>query len=374
MKTKIVYIVNDIDFFKNHFLPIALFNTKAFDISIISDKKDSQIKEKYPGIKQYIVPINRTSINPISDLKLFIELLKLLKKLEPDIIHNITIKPILYGSLAVKLINRNIKIINSVTGLGYAITNNHYFIKSVMQFLIRFFVSNKSHFLFLNKHDRKFYQSLGKALENNFTMINGSGVDKGEFQYKKPLKKDKIEITYTGRILRDKGVINLIDAVNYLDASLKEKIILKLYGPLDTKNPAHIKKSELENFLIPGLIEWHGFTNQVKRVLEQSDIYCLPSFREGIPKSIIEAMAIGRPILTTKAPGCEDTVIEGQNGFKVDIDNYKSLSAKLKILIEDESLRSEMGKKSRIFFEENYTLKKVINQISEIYLRISPNN
>lgn len=373
MKAKILYIVNDIDFFKNHFLPVALFATKAFDISVISDKHDNQIKENYPEIKQYIVPINRTSINPVSDLKFLIELVKLLKKLEPDIIHNITIKPILYGSLAVKLVNGNIKIINSVTGLGYAITNNHFFIKSIMQILIRFFVSNKSHFLFLNKHDKEFYQSLGKALKNNFTMISGSGVDESDFQYKKPLRKDKIEIIFTGRILRDKGVINLIDAVNYLDASLKEKIILKLYGPLDTKNPAHIKKRELENLLIPGLIEWYGFTNQVKMVLEQSDIYCLPSFREGIPKSTIEAMAIGRPIVTTNAPGCEDTVIEGENGFKVSVADAEALSSKLQLLIDNKELRITMGKKSRKIFEENFTLGKVVEQTFEVYTKALKN-
>ena len=373
MKKKITYFINDISFFKNHFLPIALRAAEQFNVSIISDKVDLELENQYPELKQYSISIKRSSLNPFGDLLLFLRLSILLNQIKPDLIHNITIKPILYGSLFSKFSKRKIKIINSVTGLGYAITNNHLFIKCIMQILIRLFVSKKSHFLFLNKHDKNFYQKLGKGLNHNFTMINGSGVDQNEFKYKKPLKKEKIEILYTGRILRDKGVINLIDAVNLLSPTLKSKIILKLYGIIDIQNPAHIKEKELENYLVPGIIEWYGFTSEVKEVLLKSDVYCLPSFREGIPKSIIEAMAIGRPILTTDAPGCEDTVIEGVNGFKVPVGNVKALSEKLQTLIEDESLRIKMGKKSRKIYEENFTLKKVIKQTFEVYAQVLRN-
>ena len=367
MKAKIVYLVNDIDFFKNHFLPVALFATKAFDISIISDKQDYQIKEKYPEIKQYIVPINRTSTNPISDLKLFIELVKFLKRLEPDIIHNITIKQILYGSLAVKLINRKIKIINSVTGLGYAITNNHLLIKTIMKSLIRLFVSKESYFLFLNRYDKKFYEDLGKVTAQNFKMIGGSGVDEKEFSFTQPIKKGKIEIVYTGRILKDKGVIDLIKAMKLLDDESKKDVVLKLYGTIDIKNPAHIKEEELKSQLIRGFIKWEGFTSEVKRILESADIYCLPSYREGLPKSSIEAMAIGRPIITTNAPGCEDTVQDGYNGYKIEAGDVEALSKKLNELIKNKQLRIQMGENSRKLFLRNFTLEKVISQIVESY-------
>lgn len=370
MSKKIVYFINDIAFFKNHFLPVACIISKTYEVSIISEKIDSEINEKYPEIKQYITPIIRTSVNPVHDLKLIFYLAALINKLSPDIIHNITVKPILYGSLVVNIINRKIKIINSVTGLGYAITNNHFFIKSIMKLLIRLFVSKSSHFLFLNKHDRNFYQAIGKGLNKNFTMINGSGVDKNEFEYKTPIQKDKIEIIYSGRILKDKGVLDLIYAINLLGQSFKDKIILKLYGKIDTQNPAHINENDFKKYLIPDLIEWEGFTSEIKHILEKSDIYCLPSYREGIPKSIVEAMAIGRPILTTNAPGCEDTVEEGINGFKVNICDAKALSQKLQKLVEEKELRIEMGKKSRVFFEKYFTLDKVRNQFLAVYEKV----
>lgn len=371
---KIVFFVNDINFFKNHFFKISLDTLKSYKICIISDTIDHDIKLNYPEIDQFSTPILRSSVNPFRDIRLFINFYFLIKNIKPDIIHNITIKPILYGSLYSRLFNKKIKIVNSVTGLGYAITNNKIILKYLIKLLIKLFVPASSYFLFLNKHDKKFYNNLGKVSHTNNIIVNGSGVDKKEFQYKNPIRKDKIEIIFTGRILKDKGVINLIEAVNQLDSRLKSKIILKLYGSIDDQNPAHIKQNELEKILKPGFIEWFGFSTEIIKILEKSDIYCLPSFREGIPKSIIEAMAIGRPIITTIAPGCEDTVVEGENGFKVEINNSSHLSSKLEELILDADLRLKMGKRSREIFVKKFSLDIVSNQINEVYHRLIVNN
>lgn len=367
MKKKITYFVNDISFFKNHFLPVALRAAEQFKVSIISDKVDLELENQYPELKQYSISIKRSSVNLFSDFLLFFGLRKLLNQIKPDLIHNITIKPILYGSLFSKFSNRKIKTINSVTGLGYAITNNHLLIKTIMKSLIRIFVSKESYFLFLNRHDKKFYEDLGKVTIQNFKMIGGSGVDEKEFPFTKPLKKGKIEIVYTGRILKDKGVIDLIKAMKLLDDESKKDIVLKLYGTIDIKNPAHIKEEELKSQLIRGFIKWEGFTSEVKRILESADIYCLPSYREGLPKSSIEAMAIGRPIITTNAPGCEDTVQDGYNGYKIEAGDVEALSKKLNELIRNKQLRIHMGENSRKLFLRNFTLEKVISQIVESY-------
>ena len=367
MKKKITYFVNDISFFKNHFLPIALRAAEQFNVSIISDKVDLELENQYPELKQYSISIKRSSLNPFGDLILFFRLSKLFNQIKPDLIHNITIKPILYGSLFSKFSNGKIRTINSVTGLGYAITNNHLLIKTIMKSLIRLFVSKESYFLFLNRHDKKFYEDLGKVNTQNFKMIGGSGVDKKEFSFTQPIKKDKIEIVYTGRILKDKGVIDLIKAMKLLDDASKKDVVLKLYGAVDIQNPAHIKEDELKSQLIEGFIKWEGFTSDVKRTLQSADIYCLPSFREGLPKSTIEAMAIGRPIITTTAPGCDDTVKEGFNGYKVKAGDSKELSKKLQELIENKELRIQMGKNSRELFLKNFTLEKVVSQTFELY-------
>ena len=125
--------------------------------------------------------------------------------------------------------------------------------------------------------------------------------------------------------------------------------------------------------LIPDLILWHGHSFDIKNILIDSDIYCLPSHREGLPKSTIEAMAIGRPILTTKAPGCTDTVLDGYNGFKVNVGDIEGLSKKLRELIENEELRTKMGKNSRELFLKDFTLEKVISETFNLYDSLSVN-
>ena len=168
-------------------------------------------------------------------------------------------------------------------------------------------------------------------------------------------------------MLKDKGVIDLIKAMKLLDDASKKDVVLKLYGAVDIQNPAHIKEDELKSQLIEGFIKWEGFTSDVKRTLQSADIYCLPSYREGLPKSTIEAMAIGRPIITTTAPGCDDTVQDGLNGYKIDAGDISGLSKKLQTLIDNKELRIQMGKNSRELFLKNFTLEKVVSQTFELY-------
>ena len=176
----------------------------------------------------------------------------------------------------------------------------------------------------------------------------------------------KIPISYLrlyGRILKDKGVLDLIKAVELLPKHLKSKIILNLYGKIDLKNPSHILEEDLKK-LLPDLIIWHG-PQPDKKGFNETDIYCLPH-REGLRNQPL-GMAVSRPILTTNAPGCDDTVEEGINGFKVNTGDYMALSEKLKVLIENEEIRIQMGLKSRELFLEKFTLKKVISDTFNLY-------
>ena len=229
----------------------------------------------------------------------------------------------------------------------------------------------KPYYIFQNKNDLNEFIKLG--VKENFKLIKGSGVNHKEFIYSAPITKQKINITFTGRILKDKGIVDLINAVEILSKEIQTKVVLNIYGKIELDNPAHISQKELKKLLKPNLIMWHGNTNDVKNFLIKSDIYCLPSYREGLPKSIIEAMAIGRPIITTNAPGCDDTVEEGFNGFKVRVGDAQAISKKLKELIENKALRLKMGKKSRELFEKKFTLDKVIWETFSFYDQILKN-
>ena len=361
---KILYVVNDIDFFISHRLPLA--QNAIINKHLVFVASNELPKINIHGITFLKFEINRSSVGITSNLNSGIQLYKIIKDISPDILHSVTLKSILLTNLCL-IFNRKIKKVNAVSGLGFLFTSDR---KSLVAMIIicLFKLINKignPYYIFQNENDLNEFKKLG--VKENYSLIKGSGVNHIDFKYIPPIKKEKINITFTGRILKDKGIIELINAVQTLPEETQSNVVLNIYGKIDLDNPAHINEKELKKLLKPNVIIWHGNTNDIKNVLIKSDIYCLPSYREGLPKSTIEAMAIGRPIITTNAPGCDDTVNEGNNGFKVNIGDYKLLSKKLKILIEDEALRVEMGKNSRRLFEKEFTLEKVMNQTFELY-------
>ena len=361
---RIAYVVNDIDFFISHRLPLAKKVVElGYAVFIISNKLPSK---KNKGIDYRTISIDRSSTSILKNLKSIMELKRIIKEISPDIVHSVTLKSILLSNL-VLLFNKKVKKVNAVSGMGYLFTSKRasiatYGFKFILRAIIKF---GRPHFIFQNLDDLKEFKKLG--LKESYTIIKGSGVNKDEFDYFPPKTNEKINITFTGRILKDKGVIDLIKAIKLLPEHIKSNIIVNIYGKIDKENPAHINEDELKSLLIPNLILWHGHSDNIKKNLIDSDIYCLPSYREGLPKSTIEAMAIGRAILTTTAPGCDDTVKEGFNGYKVKAGDSRSLSKKLQELIENKELRIQMGKNSRMLFEKDFTLDKVVNQTFELY-------
>jgi len=367
---RIAYVVNDLDFFISHRLPLAKKGVElGHSVFIVSNKLPSI---KYKGIDFRTFSIKRSSTSIIKNLKSLVELKRIIKNISPDIIHSVTLKSILLSNL-VLLFDKKVKKVNAVSGMGYLFTCNRasialYGLKLILRALIKL---RKPHFVFQNLDDLKEFKKLG--LKDNYSIIKGSGVDKDEYEYCEFYNNEKVNITFTGRILKDKGVRELINAVELLPEKSKSKVSLNLYGRIDLENPTHITEKDLKKLLKPNFILWHGHLKNIKNALIESDIYCLPSYREGLPKSTLEAMAIGRPIVTTNAPGCNDTVVEGLNGFKVAVGDSKALSEKLLTLIEDEPLRIEMGKKSRKIFEDQFTLSKVVNQTFELYSEVITN-
>lgn len=340
-----------------------------YKINVASDVLDEKVQNKYPKFTFHQIPIERSGMNPFKELKTIIKIRALLNTINPDIIHNITIKPILYASLASRLVKNKSKVINSVTGLGYAFTGqNNPLLKGIIKKMLSYFIAKKRvHYVFLNKADFKVYQNLGLLTSSNYTFVKGSGVDEFEFSKVVPPNKNKLTILCSARMLSDKGVYELKKASELLYKAHHNHIQFRLYGGVDLKNPAAISERKLLEMNVPEYFEWKGHTHDIKTALVNCDIYCLPSYREGLPKAIVEAMAIGRPIVTTTAPGCDDCVQEGYNGFKVPIKNAKQLAEKLKMLVQNENKRLTMGENSRIFFVNEFTLHRVIEQFKSIY-------
>jgi glycosyltransferase involved in cell wall biosynthesis len=368
MSKTIAYTVNDPDFFWSHRLSLAKSSIdKGYIVYLISDFKKSDI-EKFQtvGIKPIDVKINRNNKNFISNFKLVYNLNKIYNKIKPEIIHQVSLKMIIFGSVSLFLTSK-FKIVNAVTGMGYLFTDSR---NSLPKFIILLTLrllnlKNNIYYIFQNEIDLELFKEQG--LKRNYVIIKGAGVDEHEFLYTNPEAKSKVKIVFTGRILKDKGIIDLVKAFNLLSNEIKEIAELDIYGNIDIDNPSYITDKYFKKLINHPSINWKGFSNNIKEVLKESDIYCLPSYREGLPKSIIEAMAIGRPILTTNAPGCDECVVENYNGFKVPIKNHVLLSEKLTELIIKPELRLKMGINSRKLFENEFTLSKVLIKTFNFY-------
>lgn len=374
VSNKIIFLVVNVDwFFLSHRLQLAK--------SLLEDGNQVYVVTMNTGKKQVILnhglgfinaPFDRSGTNPLKELSLIFFLLKLYIKHKPDIVHHITIKPAIYGSIALRLFKNNIKLINAISGLGYNFIDNR--VSIVQKFLLKLmtfgFKRSGVNFIFQNPDDMKFYQSLNYLNDHNHIIIKGSGVDQFDFNYTEPVKKDKLVIVFSGRLLFDKGVIEFLEAAKLLKSDYINIVEFILMGDIDIHNKASVSSNLINSYLVKDYITWIGYQNDVKNMLINSDIVCLPSYREGLPKALIEAMAIGRPIVTTDVPGCRECVENNVNGILVPLKSINELAESFEILINNELLRINMGKASRLKMEKELSLNAVINNTKYFYHKI----
>jgi len=325
------------------------------------------------GIHTINVPVGRGHGNGLNDLRVLLKLCYYFFKIRPNIIHNITVKPILFGTLAAGLFSRKSKVVNAVTGLGYAFASNgRSFTRRMMLFMLKtvFFLSpKKSQFIFQNRDDLAVYEGYGLVKRGQSKIIKGAGVDEVLFERTVPQTKpnELVKVTLVSRMLKDKGVFEFVEAAKMLEIKLKGKVLFRLVGGLDLQNPAFIAEADLSLLLVEQYLVWEGHRTDVKAVYEDTDIACLPSYREGMPKSLIEAMAMACPIITTRAPGCQECVDEGINGYLVPVGDAEILADRILRLVNDAALRIEMGKASRQKMMRDMSLSKVVSQTFEVY-------
>jgi glycosyltransferase involved in cell wall biosynthesis len=369
---RILYVVNVDWFFVSHRLPLAIEAVKrGYEVFVITKNTGFKSEIEKTGAKFIHLEFDRSGKNPLQELTVIFKLYFIYRKLSPDLVHHVTLKPALYGTMALKMLNSvKPEIVNAVTGLGYNFTDERKsgFQKVLLRLMQFAFKYSSTHFIFQNPDDLNFYIEQGLIKEGNSIIIKGSGVDTNTFQYSPPFKNSQLKVILNARMLFDKGIIEFCKAAHVLKSKWQHKAIFQLVGDLDPQNLAGATKSDIEKFLIPGYIEWIGHRKDVAQVLKSADIVCLPSYREGLPKSLLEAMAIGRPIVTTDSPGCRECVEEGVNGFLVPVRDVELLSKRLNELLSSESLRLKMGERSRIKMEQaQMSLDKVIERTFKFY-------
>jgi len=370
-KRRIIYVVNVDWFFISHRMPLAQNALDlGWDVFLISKNTGRFDELKKSGISCIDIDFERSGKNPLKELHNIKSLRKIYKNIQPDIIHHVTLKPAIYGTIAANQVLKNVRIINAVSGLGYTFTAGRTSISKIILInLMRYAFKNKrSNFIFQNPDDKLLYDKLNFLSQDNSRIIKGSGVDEKVFLEKKYTSTSGLlTVVLLARMLKDKGVIEFIKAANILRSKYSDKIKFVLVGGIDTDNPSHISLTELNSYIDQTYITWLGHQTNVIEIYNSSDIVCLPSYREGLPKSLVEAMAVGCPIITTDAIGCKECVEHGFNGFIVPTGDASKLAESIEVLINNDNLRIEMGHNSRMKMIKEMSLSTVINKTFNFY-------
>lgn len=311
------------------------------------------------GVRVFEIPLQRTGTNPVKDLKTLTSLRRLMNSIKPDAVLAYTIKPIIYGLLAAHFAKVP-KRFALVTGLGYAFTGKaegvRGYVRKIVQYLYKSALAKTNVIFFQNPDDEALFKQLG--ITNSYVqtrIVNGSGVNVATYSVV-PLPQTPVFLLIA-RLLGDKGVREYAAAAAIVKQRYPQ-VCFDLVGWID-ENPDAISKEELDSWIAGGVVNFKGKLDDVRSSIEACSVYVLPSYREGTPRTVLEAMAMGRPIITTDAPGCRETVEDGVNGFLVPVKSVQELANKMIELIENPALCVEMGKKSRRIAEEKYDVHKV---------------
>jgi glycosyltransferase involved in cell wall biosynthesis len=311
------------------------------------------------GVSYRSVYMKRTSMNPFVDGKTVRHLLRFLRKVKPDIVLAYTVKPIIYGSIAARMAAVSNSFV-MIEGLGYAFSGESFkqrVLSLLMRTLYRFALRDSRSVFFLNPDDLALFVDTGILSDRRkAVLLNGTGVDVDHYA-PRPLPASKVTFLMMARLIREKGIGEFVEAARIV----KERYpaaTFQILGGLDS-NPGAFGESDLQGWRDEGVIQYLGITNDVRPYVSDASVYVLPSYREGTPRSVLEAMAMGRPIITTDTPGCRETVVHGENGFLVPVRDVPALVHAMERFLREPHLIGKMGKRSRAIAEDKYDVRKV---------------
>ncbi|MCO6462372.1 MAG: glycosyltransferase family 4 protein [Saprospiraceae bacterium] len=367
---KISFIINVDWFLISHRLPIIMEAKKRnFKVSILTINTGQAHILRELGFEVVELPTSRSGLNVFNELKTLIRIISHLRKFKPNIVHNVTLKPIIYGTFAAR-INRVEKIVNAFSGLGYVFTNDTrtYGLHKLILFIFKLlFKSNRITFVFQNNDDIKLFLDSQILVKSQINIIKGSGIDLNQYNYIPPPLNPIVKFLLPARMLWDKGVYEFVKAASIIKKENPENFQFILAGKIDEENKAHIPLEKILEWEKDYQIKYLGFVQDMKRLIADVDVVVLPSYREGLPKSLIEACAIGRPIITTDAPGCKDVIDDGRSGIIVPVKDYLGLSKAMLSLGFDKEKRLNMGLEARKKAEKEYSIIDVIDKTFIIY-------
>ena len=312
-------------------------------------------------------------MNPLKEVGVIRQLTAIYRRLQPDIVHHVAVKPVLYGSIAARLA-RVPGVVNAMAGLGYLYMSSNVTVKlarPLLRVLMRTLLNNdRTRVILQNPDDVALMCDSGTVSRERVVLIRGSGVDP-EVYRQQPEPEGVPVVMLASRLLWDKGVGEFVEAANLLRAEGSEARFV-LVGDGDDANPASVDAATLEAWRQGGSIELWGRRDDMPDVLAQAHVVCLPSYREGVPRVLIEAASCGRAIVTTDAPGCREIVHHGENGLLVPVRDAAALADAIRTLLDDPGLRARMGNAGRELVRNEFTIDAVVEATLDVYQALLP--
>jgi glycosyltransferase involved in cell wall biosynthesis len=373
---KIAYIINHISFFDSHISPIAISAQNNYKVKLFCGNSASKVMDRISvnNVKKNKIEFSKfgfqsSGLNILAELIGLIKLFIAIKKFKPDLIHCATPKGILFGGIIARILNiKSLLIFN--TGMGFLYTNKLSFLQkislNIFVILQKYIFKHKNKKIIIeNRHDLNFLAKKFLIKKKEFILITaGSGVDLNKFK-KINILKNKL-VLVPSRVVKEKGIIEFVSAAKILKKKYKSWQFC-IAGSTDYIKQSSFTANELNDLKKKKFINFLGYQQNILKYYKKSSIICLPSYREGLSKSLIEAAALGIPVVTTNVVGCRDAILPGITGEICKVKDVKSLSDKLEILILDKKKRSLYGTNARKFAEREYGLDKVINKNLNTY-------
>lgn len=368
-RPRVLFVVNACWFFVSHRLPLAEAARRAgFDVHVAAASDHTVPELALHGVTFHAVPFSRRGRNPLGELQTAAALVRVYRRVRPHLVHHVTIKPILYGGLAARLTGVP-AVVHAVSGLGYthlAAGPLARLFRSVLRNVYRISLGHANQtVIFQNDDDRNEFVSNGLVAPKQTVMIRGSGVDPAVFA--PGARPEGVPlVVLPSRLLLHKGVAEFVEAARLLRAR-GVRARFALVGEADPHNPATVTPEQLEEWGAEGVVEVWGQRSDMPAVLRSAHVACLPSYREGLPKVLLEAAATGLPIVTTDVPGCRDVVRDGDNGLLVPPRDAHRLADALEAVLRDPARAARMGARGRERVMNEFTVGSVAAQTLQVY-------
>lgn len=372
MNKKLLFVVNVDWFFVSHRLPIALkAQQEGYEVHIVTSVTDKKIILESYGFKVHPLALVRSGLGAFNALKIIFELRRIFKSVQPDVVHLVTIKPVLLGGLVARWL-RVPALVSAISGLGYVFTAKGPR-ASLMQWIVARMYSlsfghQKQIVIFQNQDDCNILVAASGLSKTKVEIIRGSGVNLNQYKLRSEACDVPI-VLFAARFLIDKGIFEFVQAAILLRArAISARFVL--VGKVDPANPSSITLNQLDDWLAKGVVENWGYRTDMPEVIASANLVVLPSYREGMPKVLLEAAAVGRAVVTTNVPGCRDAIEPGVTGSLVPVRDADSLACAIEQLLTNPVQRNKMGLAGRQLVEKEFDVRAVVDRHLAIYHRL----